>query len=88
MDGAPLRASVRDRIQKLKELRRAQHRVRDATSFDQPFLDALCTQVSAVADAIRTDHRKGDVVRDACRRGGAEPASGLRPLGFGGPPSK
>src|SRR5680860_695008 len=60
IDFVPLRSSVCDRIKKLEELRRAQHRVRDTASFDQPFLHAFCTQIPAFADAIRAEHREGD----------------------------
>ena len=57
MDGVSLYATGRDRLEKLKELRRAQDRIRHATSFDHPFLGAFCTQVTAVTDAIAANHR-------------------------------
>lgn len=56
-DDVPRGGAIRDRIEKLEELRRPQNGVGNSASFDQPFLDALCTQVSAVADAIRANHR-------------------------------
>ncbi|HXV29969.1 MAG TPA: hypothetical protein VD840_06535 [Sinorhizobium sp.] len=56
MDLVPLRGAIGDRLEELEELHRAQHGVRYAASFDHAFLDALCPQVAAVADAIATHH--------------------------------